>query len=183
MFYIERGVDVYGWYAEARRARYRAAFFMIENFYAEHATLLYRSVEDDVYATWIREVPGPGPSLRCPVEDNLAHELERLQSAFIDEWLFFADDPAQSAEADAFARSALPTFAFNVRSRRLGQLDQTRAVWTHRSPGTNGDILDFLHKCWRFSGKEIFLPEAGFAAPRQARREALALSSHRHRRH
>ncbi|WP_161993158.1 hypothetical protein [Lacisediminimonas profundi] len=157
LFYIEHRSDVFGWYAQAKRARYGAAFFMIENFYSDHATSLFCSVEDDVYGQWRREMPPSEQEIRCPVPELLRHELERLQSAFIDEWLFFTSDPMHPEQSGHYRACRLPLQAFNVQSRRLGHLDRSQPVWSHQSAGSNPDILDFLQKCWRFYRKALIL--------------------------
>ena len=157
LFYFEHRADVYGWYAEARRMRYNAAFFMIEDFYTANATALFRSVEDDVYGPWRCEMPRSQQQIRSPVPELLRHDLEHLQSTFIDEWLFFPADPLHRREVQQYVARGLPQHAFNVRTRRLGQFDDRYPVWTHESPGSNSEIIDFLQKNWRFYGKEPFL--------------------------
>ncbi len=165
LFYVEHRSDVFGWHAQARRSRYSAAFFMIENFYADHATSLFRSIEDDVYGAWHRLMPPLGQDLRCPVPEPINHELDRLQSIFIDEWLFFSSDPQNGHELARYQAQRLPLHAFNVRSRRLAQLDHTLPIWVHQSPGNNPDILDLLQKCWRFYGKEEILSAEALPQP------------------
>lgn len=161
LLYLDRGSDVYGWFAQARGAHYSAAFFTIENFYAERTPLVCRSMEDDVHGLWERQLPPPVQEIRSPVPEALGHELERLQSAFVDEWLFFLVDPHSLSEVEHYRRAGLPLHAFNIRVRRLGKLSADGAArpsfslpshqqLSHQSVGTDPNIYDLLRKCWRF---------------------------------
>lgn len=161
LFYLEDHANVFGWYAQARRTRHCAAFFMIENFYAQHQTVLYRSLADDVYDAWQREAPPPVQPVRCPVPEEMRHELERLQSAFIDEWLFYGAEPEYQAELEAYQRRKLGLCAFNVRSKRLAQLNQDEHVWRYNTASSNMAVADFLQSCWSFDARSGFvLPNA-----------------------
>jgi hypothetical protein len=155
LFYIERGIDVYGWYAHAVYGTFSAAFFMLENFYASHSTALYRSIEDDVYGPWINDVPPVDAEIRCPLPEPIRHELERIQSTFVDEWLFFENDPAAAHELHAYASHQLQIHAVNIKSRKLNRLDKGRANWEHRTVGLNPAITDFVQKYWRLDEKII----------------------------
>lgn len=177
LFYVEDRADVIGWYAQSRRSRYSAAFFMIENFYANRAPSLFRSVEDDVYGPWRRLVPQPEQEVRCPLSEPLRHELERLQSLFIDEWLFFPSDPRHDKEVEAYRSRQLPLHAFNVRERRLGRFNQHAPVWVHQTPGNNPEVLDLLQKCWRFYGKEAILSTGAIPPQRYNRYDEVDISS------
>ena len=177
LMYLEIGSDIYGWFAQARHARYSAAFFMIENYYAERATVLCRSLEDDVHGPWERGWPPPAQDIRTPVPEALGHELEHLQSTFMDEWLFFVLDPQSRAEIDCYRRAELPLHAFNVRYRRLGKMCgdgtgfpsfncEAHQQWTHQSAGADPNIHDLLHKCWRFDDQALFLAPQNLSATR-----------------
>lgn len=177
LMYVERGADVYGWFAQARHTRYSAAFFMIENYYAQQTAVVYRSLEDDVYSAWERELPGPVREVRNPIPDALGHELERLQSAFMDEWLFFVLDPHSGPEVESYRRVDLPLHAFNIRYRRLGKMvaDGQRDApwpfdeplqWLHQSSGADPNIHDLLNKCWRIDHHGINLKPEILSASR-----------------
>jgi hypothetical protein len=154
MFYVEVEADVYGWYAEARQRRFSAAFFMLENFYAPHTPVLYRSVEDDVYGSWIQDTIVSGEQVRCPLPEPVRHELERIQSVFVQDWLFFENDPEAEPERRIYDERRLTLLAVNVKSRKLARLEkQGLALWEHSTPGSDPNVMDFLGKQWRVSGK------------------------------
>jgi hypothetical protein len=85
--------------------------------------------------------PGPVPEALCP-------ELERLQDAFVREWLFFEDDPGHAEEAAALHALELPVLPVNVRPRKLNKLATGQPVWTYTSPGADSRIIDFLARRW-----------------------------------
>lgn len=147
VFFLSELKDVYGWYAEAEGERQRAAFFMLENFYSERTPLFYRSVQDDVYGDWVRDLPYYD-KVRCPVPEPLRHELERLQSNFVDEWLFFPDDPAALAEARVFAERGLPIQSINIKSRRLSRMERVHGDWVYATAPADRPMLDFLEDQW-----------------------------------
>jgi hypothetical protein len=147
VFFLSAQKDVYGWYAEAEGERQRAAFFMLENFYSDRTPLFYRSLQDDVYGDWVRDQPYYD-KVRCPLPEPLRHELERLQSNFVDEWLFFPEDPAASAEASAFAERGLPVQSINIKSRRLARMERQQGEWVYATAPADRSMLDFLQDQW-----------------------------------
>jgi hypothetical protein len=153
LFYFESHADIYGWHIEAKSHYFSAAFFMIENFYADHATRLYRSIQDDVYGPWTVDYPPTKGEIRCPVPESVGHELERLQSRFVEEWLFFGDDPHIAAEQSAYRLLGLHVHEVNIRSRRLARLDKDGRIWTYSSAGVDPNVADLLRKYWRLSDK------------------------------
>lgn len=150
VFYLALEEDVYGWYTGSRGAEFPCAFFKLENFYSPHETVFYRSEEDDVYGTWLKQTKaGALPIDRpVPVPEEICHELERLQSVFVQEWLFYADQPDNTEEAAAYESQELPVQPVNIKNRKLGKLDKTDAVWTYTSPGVDGNVLGFLMRHW-----------------------------------
>jgi len=153
MFYVEAHTDLYGWYMVAREHRLSTAFFMVEHFYADRTPVLYRSIEDDVYDPWIKEFPPAENAIRCPIPDAISHELERIQSMFIQEWLFFESDPNVAGELAAYHGRGLPVQAANIKFKKLNRLDKDDDHWTHTTPGTDVNVPDFLEKYWRFGEK------------------------------
>lgn len=153
LFYFEAGADIYGWHIEARNLYFSAAFFMVENFYAEHAPRLYRSVQDDVYGPWTIDYPPTKDEIRCPVPESASHELERMQSLFVEEWLFFKNDIRIDPQIAAYQAEGLPVHEVNIKSRRLHRLQKDGASWTHATPGIDPNVVQLLRKYWRLSEK------------------------------
>jgi hypothetical protein len=149
LFYVDSHSDIYGWQLIARQQSLSAAFFMIENFYAERTATLYRSMQDDVYAPWTVDYPLRRAPLRCPLPDALAHELERLQSLFVDDWLFFDVDPDSGLERTACHTRGVPLLAANIRSRKLSRLHRSGRQLEHSTPGFDFNVLEFLEKHWK----------------------------------
>lgn len=149
LFYVDVHSDVYGWYLVSGQQRMSAAFFMIEHFYAERSATLYRSTQDDVYAPWTVDHPLRPSPLRCPLPDAVAHELERLQSVFVDDWLFFDNDPANATEHAICRARGLPVLAANIQNRRLSRLHRSGPQLEHSTPGFDFNILEFLEKHWK----------------------------------
>ncbi len=146
--YVEVDNDLYGWYLFAQEHDMSPGFFMIENFYTARTPVLYRSVEDDAYAAWTVDYPLRKNAIRCPVHDGLVHELERIQSAFVDDWLFFENDPDNAAEFAAYQRRKLPLQVANIRIKKLSRFRKTGPRWTHCTPGTDINVPEFLSKHW-----------------------------------
>jgi hypothetical protein len=153
LFYCEAGTDLHGWHIEARDSYFSAAFFMVEGFYATEPPRLYRSVEDDAYGPWIIDYPPTKDEIRCPLPDSAVHELERMQSLFVQEWLFFGDDPGLETEIAAYREHGLGVHEVNIRSRKLHRLHPADANWTYMTPGTDPNVVQLLRKYWRLSEK------------------------------
>jgi hypothetical protein len=150
LMYFEKGHSVYGWYVGANAATFPARFFVLEDYFTAHRICLYLSLEDDVYGDWMRrevaiDVPIGSPA---PLPEDLTHELERMQDAFIHEWLFYADDPHAAAQARAYASRELAVQPVNIRADRLNKLRTDQLVWSYVSAGCNLDIVSALSKRW-----------------------------------
>jgi hypothetical protein len=150
---FESNNDIYGWHIEAKSRYFSAAFFMIENFYADHATRMYRSIPDDVYGPWTMDYPPSKGEIRCPAPESVGHELERLQSRFVEEWLLFPDDPHIEAERSAYRMHGLQLEAVNIRSKRLSRMEKDGRTWTYMTSGIDLNVVDLLRKYWRLSDK------------------------------
>lgn len=144
---------MYGWYSHAEKSDFSAAFFMLENFYVDRPSTLYRSVEDDVYGPWTSDSSSSGTEIRCPLPEPVRHELERIQSHFVDEWLFFENDPSALQELLAYARHRLLIHTVNVKSRKLNRLEKNNPNWEHKTPGIDSNLMDFVQKYWRINEK------------------------------
>lgn len=153
LFYVESGVDVYGWYSHAEKDNFSAAFFMLENFYIDRPSALYRSIEDDVYGPWLSDCPPSDIEIRCPLPEPVRHELERLQSNFADDWLFFENDPAVAQEFLAYGNHRLVIHAVNVKSKKLNRLEKNKGDWEYKSQGMDLNLMDFIQKHWRANEK------------------------------
>jgi len=150
-FYVESGDELYGWRLYSKSHRFGAAFFMLENFYADHKANLYRSVEDDVYGPWISDFPRRREEIRCPLPELLRHELERFQSVYVQEWFFFENDPDAESEISLYENHALPVCAVNIRFRKLSRLTKQQNRWEYRMPGFDRHVLDYMKKHFRFT--------------------------------
>jgi hypothetical protein len=157
LFYVESGADVYGWYASSNQRRFAAAFFMGENFYAKCPTVLHRSLDGDVYGLWIADYPPTKSRNRCPLPESIRHELERLQSEFMEEWLFFKTDPAVAPELAAYRQKGLPVNTLNIKYRRLHRLTPQNSSWTYSTAGADLNVMEFLQKYLRFKDRSMAL--------------------------
>ena len=149
LFTVEE--NVYGWYTGARGTVFPAAFFMLEDYYSVRDTILYRSLQDDVYDGWA--IANPAVEIKIdqpvPVPEELCHEIEHMQNVFTREWLFYTDDPASHAELESYRKEALPLRAVNIKSKKLKKLERHDAVWAYATPGIDLNIVDFLRKSWQ----------------------------------
>jgi hypothetical protein len=153
LFYFETGMDIHGWHIEARNLYFSAAFFMFENFYARHTPRLYRSMQDDVYSPWITDYPPTRDEIRCPIPESLGHELERIQSRFIEEWLFFKNDAHIEVQQAAYDAQGMPVHEVNIKPRQLHRLYRNDSNWIYASPGLDANVAQLLRKYWRLSEK------------------------------
>ena len=153
LFYFESGVDIYGWHIEARNLYFSAAFFMLENFYARRTPRLYRSLQDDVYSPLITDCPPTREEIRCPIPESLGHELERIQSRFIEEWLFFKNDVHIEAQQAAYDAQGMQVHEVNIKPRQLHRLYKNDGSWIYASPGIDANVAQLLRKYWRLSEK------------------------------
>jgi hypothetical protein len=150
-FYLESSRELYGWRLHSKGHRFAAAFFMLENFYESGKAALYRSVEDDVYGPWMSDYPRRPEEIRCPLPEPVQHELERRQFLFLQEWLFFENDPDAENEIALYDRQHLSIHAVNIKFRKLGRLARTQHRWEYRTPGFDPYLLDYLQKHLRFT--------------------------------
>lgn len=136
-FWFVGGDHVYGWFTGARAYEHPASFFMLENYYSTRDTVFYRSAQNDVYDGWVvaskqGETPFDPPG---PVQADLCHELERIQDVFIREWLFYRDDAAHEAEADALRARELPVLGVNLRTKKSTSCRPGNLCGRFRRPG------------------------------------------------
>ncbi|HJW57851.1 MAG TPA: hypothetical protein VJ577_21525 [Burkholderiaceae bacterium] len=153
MFHVEAHKDLYGWYMKAQGQNLSAAFFMLENFYVNRPPVLYRSIEDDVHAPWMIDYPQAKGEIRCPIPESISHELERIQSIFVQEWLFFPTDPDIATEIAAYRAHGLSVQIANIKFRKLCRFDKENEYWVHATPGIDSNITQFLEKYGHFGEK------------------------------
>lgn len=155
LFYIEAGSDLYCWHAQLTKGRLNAAFYVIENFYADESFVLHRSLEDDVHGPWVTLNINGKQAVRCPVPEALRHELERLQSQFSEEWLFFLDDPAALPACRTYEAQHYPLHAVNINLKKLSRMTCADRIWQHHSAGFDENVLELLQKYGALPDDEI----------------------------
>ncbi len=150
MFWFRQGDDAFGWFTGARAYELPAAFFMLENYRSPDEAVCYRSVENDVYGDWLA-VTVTGESRidpPIPLPEPLGHELERLQGAFVQEWLFYETDPEHERECAVLRARELPVLPVNIRPAKITKLSMGEPVWTYSSPNADLSIPALLARRW-----------------------------------
>jgi hypothetical protein len=147
-FTLER--DIYGWWTGFHDYRYMPAYFKLERFYAHENTVFLATEGSDLYGGWRYDYGGSAPALDRPVavDERIAHRLGQLQDLFFNEWLFAQGDPKAQGEVAAYTEGELALEDINIRPRRLNKLDHHGAVWIYRSPGLDGQVIDYLSARW-----------------------------------
>lgn len=148
LFYAVLGENACGWYTGTVENEIATAFFALEQYYSTHETVYCRSSGGDLRGHWIAETAPTTTDIRCPLAEPVCHELSRLQSEFVREWLWYAGDPRSDEEADAYRKLGLPSRPINIRASQLARFDRTRAVWVHMSPGTDLNLVLAVKKTW-----------------------------------
>jgi hypothetical protein len=151
-FWFVQGDDVYGWSTGARGGDYPSFFFVLEAYYSTRDTVCYRSAQNDVHGGWfVVSTEGESPiGGTGPVPAALRPELERMQDAFVREWLFYRDDPTHHEEAQELRARELPVLAVNLRPKKLSKLAAGAPVWRFSTPGADLNIITFLGRRWTF---------------------------------
>jgi hypothetical protein len=150
LFHIDCDADICGWYMNARGDDFSAAFFMLEGFYSKRASVLHRSLQDEVYGSWTTLYPPTKNKIRDPIPEWLGHELERIQSKLVQEWLFFKNDPYAAADHVSYRSQGLPIHAVNIKSRKLHRFEREDAMCVHATPGTDLNIVEFVQTHWQY---------------------------------
>lgn len=150
MFWFDQGHHVYGWFTGARGHELPAAFFMLENYRYHRETQFYRSAANDVYGDWLLVTDRGETKLDppTPLPEPVIHELDRLQDAFVQEWLFYENDPGHADEVAGLRALELPVLAVNIRASRIGKLVTGAPIWTYTSPGADENVIAFLASRW-----------------------------------
>jgi hypothetical protein len=150
LFYIEKDLDIYGWWIGNRDTEYESAYFKLEDYFTRKPTQFYATEGDDLYAGWryLYSAKDPVFDDPQPMEQQIAHELDRLQGIFVAEWLFFDHAVDQASEREAYDRMGFPVRYVNLRIDRLNHLDRDQPVWIYRSHDFDGGVLDYLARFW-----------------------------------
>ncbi len=148
--WMERVNDVYGWWVGARDTEFQTAYFRLEDFYTRRAPRFYASEGSDLYGGWRYCYTAKDPRLDkpLPIDDAVAHELDRLQDQFAAEWLFFEDDERAPQERVEYDKANFPLRAVNLRPTRLRRFDQSEPVWIHHSAHYDENVLRCLQRSW-----------------------------------
>lgn len=150
VFYVVHEKDVYGWWIGSEEGEFPPAYFMLENFYSTRDTRFYATQGNDVYGGCIIDYTEGHKPLDepLPLPQDLCHELEQQQSAFVREWLFFADDRDAATEVAAYEQTGLPVQPVNIREKRLHKFERHGPVWTYASPGIDMNLIDYIRERW-----------------------------------
>ena len=150
LFWFVAEDHVYGWFTGAKAHECPASYFMLEHYYSSRETVCYRSAQDDPYGDWlVASTKGESRIDRpVPVAMPLCHELERIQDAFVGEWLLFEGAHDYERQAAALRDSELPVLAMNIRPCKIGKLVAGKPVWTYSSPAADAHIIRYLAKRW-----------------------------------
>ncbi|MBC7499610.1 MAG: hypothetical protein H7315_03810 [Herminiimonas sp.] len=144
--YFESARDVFGRHLQSTAMCFAAVFFMIENFHTRSATVHYRSVDNDLYGAWTMDHPPTRHCCRCPIPDLIGHALERIQSQFIDERLFFHKDRAAQTYLAAYRQHGIAIHAVNMRFKKPTRLGPVRDKFIHCTPGSDLHLMEFIEK-------------------------------------
>ena len=150
LFYFEKGSDVYGWWIGPRDSRYYSAYCKLEDFFTTRSTRFYATGGMDLYGGWrfLYSARTAALDKPIPMEEDVAHELDRLQGVFVAEWIFFDDDADAAAERDAYEKLKLPVRHVNIRADALNRLSSDKSEWIYRSHDFDMDVLHYLQRHW-----------------------------------
>lgn|SRR5574340_476233 len=156
MFYFEEKRDVFGWFVGAVDSQEAAAFFQLENFYTPQVTGFFATQGNDLQGGWRFDYARRDARLDkpLPVPQERVPELDRLQDAFDNEWLFFRDDPGAERQVAAYRDMELPLGAVNIKPQRLNKLEKGAALWKYRSHDFDSNVLDYVMPRWPLDFRE-----------------------------
>jgi len=148
-FWIVDRPNVFGWFTGARGAERPACFFALDGYHGKGETVFYRSAQSDAHGGWlVLTASGEIAVATAPVPEAWRIELERLQDAFVREWLFFRDDPGHAEDAAALRARNLPLREVNLRPRKLARLTPGIDAWIYSSAGADLNVISFLGARW-----------------------------------
>jgi len=148
--YFAENDHVYGWWIGFKDYQYPSAFFMLENFFSVRDTVFLATEGADVYGGWRYVYSRKQPRLAepRPVQDAICHKLERLQDAFVNEWLWFRGASGSEGEARAYEQAELALQHVNLKHRHLSALRKDAPVWTAESHDLNLEVIEYLVARW-----------------------------------
>jgi hypothetical protein len=150
LFWFVQDDDVYGWFTGAKAHEHPARFFMLEDYYSKRETQCFISAADDVHGDWMRSSTRDESRIDrpVPVPNELCPELDRLQDAFVREWLFYEGGEGYPQEAPLLRKRGLPVLGVNIRASRLDKLTGEGPVWTYCTPGADVRMVAYLSRRW-----------------------------------
>lgn len=150
LFYFEKDRDIYGWWIGARDSEYHSAYFKLEEYFTRKPTHFYATQGADLYGGWrfLYSAKEPALDKPLPMDEEAAHELDRVQDTFVAEWLFFEDAPDAAAEREAYEKMKFPMRHVNVRVDGINRLGKDQPVWLYRSHDFDSGVLEYLERHW-----------------------------------
>jgi len=148
LFYAVLGENACGWYTGSGEFGITSAFFALEQYYATQPTVYCRSASGDLRGAWIVETAPITTDIRCPLDEPVCHELARLQSEFVREWIWYAGEPGNGEESEAYRKLGLSPRPINIRASQLQRFDRSRAAWVYMTPGTDLNLVLAVKKHW-----------------------------------
>jgi hypothetical protein len=149
LVYFEKDRDIYGWWIGARDSEHQSAYFKLEDYFTRMPARFYAAEGADLYGGWRFDYSAEQSIVQEPLrmDEDVAHELERVQDVFVSEWLFFGDT-TDAAEREAYGRMKFPIRDVNIRVEGLNRLSKDEPVWIYRSHDFDTRVLEFLARYW-----------------------------------
>lgn len=150
LFYFVDGRDVFGWFSGAVDSAHRSAFFQLESFYSRDVSAFLATEDSDIQGGWRFDYARSEPQLDkpLPVRQDVLPELDRLQGAFVSEWLFFPADPAAAREVETYRTMELPLCDVAIKPQVLNRMSKGAALWRYLSHDFDMHVLDYLLPRW-----------------------------------
>ncbi|TCV89575.1 hypothetical protein [Sulfurirhabdus autotrophica] len=147
--YIEMDNHVFGWWIGYHDAAFPSAFFKLANFFSLENPAFFVTDGLDIYGGWKfnYSLSAPKLAMPIPVEDEICHQLNQQQNAFITEWLFFNTD-ADIEEIKAYHQNELPVQNVNIKYKKLNKLDQSNVIWTYASNNLSQNVIEYMASRW-----------------------------------
>lgn len=139
--YIPAGDDVIGWYLGRTEGGMESAYFVLENYYSRAPVRFAAVPEGALHSDWI--------------DDDAAHALAGLQEAFVNEWLFYADEIGAELQLAGYAERGLHAGDVNVRVDKLTRLGHGQANWSYYSRDFEHGVLETLSRHWALDFRAV----------------------------